>query len=166
MPKNDYFYFLNHQINIMKKITLFLFLGAAFVSCKKESLEKTPAVVAEIPAIEECYKGILKEDTIVMTLVLKDRQVIDGQLNYHFFEKDKSEGTLKGQIKGDTHHANYTFMSEGKESVREVAFLKEGDAYIEGYGELKESGRKMIFKNPGQLKFDSKTILSKAECHK
>ena len=150
----------------MKKIILAIFVCTAFVSCKKETSEMTPETVAEIPSVEECYKGILKEDTITMTIVMKGSQITDGQLSYHFFEKDKSDGTLKGQMKGDTLFANYTFMSEGKQSVREVAFLKQDNAYIEGYGELQESDGKMIFKNPGALKFDSKTILSKAECHK
>lgn len=139
----------------------------ALAACKKEmSEEKSPETVAEKPAVEECYKGILKEDTIAMTLVIKDNEITDGQLSYHLFEKDKNDGTLKGQIKGDTIFADYTFMSEGKQSVREVAFLKEGDAYIEGYGEVKEVNGKMIFVDPKQLKFDSKTILSKSECHK
>lgn len=151
----------------MKKIILSAISILSVVACKKET-EETPApeVAAEKPAVEECYKGILKEDTIAMTLVIKDNQITDGQLSYHLFEKDRNEGTLKGQIKGDTIFADYTFMSEGKQSVREVAFLKEGNAYIEGYGAVKEHNGKMIFTNPKQLKFDSKTILSKSDCHK
>ena len=151
----------------MNKIILLIFVGVVFTACKKEASETaTPETVAEKPAIEECYKGILKEDTIAMTLVIKENEITNGQLSYHFFEKDKNDGTLKGQIKGDTIFADYTFMSEGKQSVREVAFLKEGDAYIEGYGEMHEQGAKMIFKDAKHLKFDGKTILSKAECHK
>jgi len=151
----------------MNRIILLSACLVAFVACKKEADEtKTPETVAETPAIEECYKGILKEDTIAMTLVIKDNEITDGQLSYHFFEKDKNDGTLKGQVKGDTIFADYTFMSEGKQSVREVAFLKQGDAYIEGYGDVKEHNGKMIFKDAKHLKFDSKTILSKAECHK
>ncbi|HMI06210.1 MAG TPA: hypothetical protein VK528_01590 [Flavobacterium sp.] len=151
----------------MKKIILSVFVCAVLLACKKETpLEAGPAIVAEKPAIEECYKGILKEDTIAMTLVIKENLVTDGQLHYHFFEKDKNDGTLKGEIKGDTLFADYTFMSEGKQSIREVAFLKQGDSYLEGYGESVEKDGKMMFKDTKKLKFDSKTILSKAECHK
>ena len=151
----------------MHKIILLSICLVGLVSCKKETEEgKTPEVAADKPAVEECYKGILKEDTIAMTLVIKDNEITDGQLSYHLFEKDKNEGTLKGQVKGDTIFADYTFMSEGQQSVREVAFLKQGDAYIEGYGDVEEHNGKMIFKNAKKLKFDSKTILSKSECHK
>lgn len=151
----------------MKKLIVLSGILITLFSCKKEAaVEATPEVAAEIPAVEECYKGILKEDTIAMTLVIKDNLITDGQLSYHFFEKDRNDGTLKGEIKGDTLFADYTFMSEGKQSVREVAFLKEGDAYIEGYGESVEKNGKMSFKDSKKLKFDSKSILSKAECHK
>ncbi len=151
----------------MKKVIASAICALALVACKKESEElATPEIAAEKPAVEECYKGILKEDTIAMTLVIKDNQITEGQLSYHLFEKDRNDGTLKGEIKGDTIFADYTFMSEGKKSVREVAFLKEGGAYIEGYGAVKEHNGKMIFADPKNLKFDSKTILSKAECHK
>lgn len=151
----------------MKRIILFAICILSLSGCKKET-EETPApeIAAEKPAVEECYKGILKEDTIAMTLVIKDNQITEGQLSYHLFEKDRNDGTLKGQIKGDTIFADYTFMSEGRQSVREVAFLKQGDAYIEGYGAVKEHNGKMIFTDPKKLKFDSKTILSKSECHK
>lgn len=155
-------------MNQSTKFILFSGIVAlGLVSCKKEAEEqKSPEIAAETPAIEECYKGILKEDTIAMTLVIKDNEITGGQLSYHLFEKDRNDGTLKGQIKGDTIFADYTFQSEGTQSVREVAFLKQGNAYIEGHGQMKERGGKMIFADAKHLKFDSKTILSKSECHK
>jgi hypothetical protein len=151
----------------MNRIILPFLVVITLFSCKKEADEaKAPETVAEKPAIEECYKGIVKEDTIAMTLIIKDNEITDGQLSYHLFEKDRNDGTLKGQIKGDTIFADYTFMSEGKQSVREVAFLKQGNAYMEGYGDVREVNGKMIFVDPKKLKFDSKTVLLKSECHK
>ena len=149
----------------MHKTILQTLIILAFASCKKEpAVSKTPETVAEKPTIEACYKGILKQDTITMSLVIKDNLITDGKLSYHFFEKDKNDGTLKGEIKGDTIYADYTFMSEGQQSVREVAFLKQGDTYIEGYGDVKEYNGKMIFKDVRHLKFDSKTVLVKSAC--
>jgi hypothetical protein len=149
----------------MNKIILPILIILTFASCKKETATKIPETVAEKATIEACYKGILKQDTITMSLVIKDNLITDGKLSYHFFEKDKNEGTLKGEIKGDTIYADYTFMSEGQQSVREVAFLKQGDTYIEGYGDVKEYNGKMIFKDVKHLKFDSKTVLVKLACH-
>lgn len=154
----------------MKKVIIAsVVLMGVFVSCKKEQTdekisEKPEAVAVEDAVSEECYLGILKKDTISMSLNIKGNQVSSGKLSYKFFEKDKNEGTLNGEMKGDTLFADYTFMSEGVSSVRQVAFLKKGNTYTEGYGDIEESNGKVIFKNTKQLKFDGKTVLSKVDC--
>jgi hypothetical protein len=42
-----------------------------------------------------------------MSLNIKGNQIASGKLSYKFFEKDKNEGTLVGEIKGDTLFADY-----------------------------------------------------------
>jgi hypothetical protein len=148
----------------MKRIVLILALSCIFISCKKE--EKVLKVPVKVETVsQECYKGILKKDTVAMYLKLKGNQVTDGQLQYCLFEKDKNDGTLAGEIKGDTLFAVYTFQSEGKTSKREVAFLKKGQTYTEGFGEtIVDPDGNPIFKNPRQLKFDGNMILAKTNC--
>jgi len=154
----------------MKKVIIAsLVLMGFFVSCKKEKTEEEVPAVPETVAVEEtvseeCYLGILKKDTVSMSLNIKGTQVSSGKLSYKFFEKDKNEGTLIGELKGDTLFADYTFMSEGVSSVRQVAFLKKGNSYIEGYGDIEENNGKAIFKNTKLLKFDGKIVLSKVDC--
>lgn len=155
----------------MKKSVLAIAIALAFVvSCKKESKEEVvvPTVQDEMPveepAIKECYSAIIKKDTISLKLTVKDSSLEEGQLHYNFFEKDKNHGTLAGTFKGDTLFADYTFMSEGKESVREVVFLKKGNIFIEGYGDVEEKGNKTVFKDKKKLFFDSKIVLSKSDC--
>lgn len=156
----------------MKKVIMVSFvLMGFFISCKKEKTEEEVSAVQESVAVdetvsEECYMGILKKDTVSMSLNIKGNQVSSGKLSYKFFEKDKNEGTLIGEMKGDTLLADYTFMSEGVSSVRQVAFLKKGNVFTEGYGDIEESNGKAIFKNTKQLKFDGKIILSKTNCKK
>ncbi|MET0758780.1 MAG: hypothetical protein ABWZ56_00045 [Flavobacterium sp.] len=156
----------------MKKVFIVSTVLMGFiVSCKKEKPEEVIPVIAEPVVVEEtiseeCYQGILKKDTISMTLNLNGNQVSSGKLSYKFFEKDSNEGTLSGELKGDTLIADYTFMSEGTTSVRQVAFLKKGNTYIEGYGDIIDDNGKVRFKNTKQLNFDSKTILSKVDCQK
>jgi hypothetical protein len=156
----------------MKKVIIAsVVLTSFFVSCKNEKAqEKIPVVdkevVIEETVSEECYLGILKKDTFSMSLNIIGNQVSSGKLSYKFFEKDKNEGTLIGEMKGDTLLADYTFMSEGISSVRQIAFLKKGDTYTEGYGDIEETNGKAIFKNTQQLKFDGKTVLTKVDCKK
>ena len=92
--------------------------------------------------------------------------LVTGNLTYKLFQKDKNEGTLQGTIKGDTLIADYKFMSEGTESVREVAFLKKGNDFIEGYGAAEEKNGGMIFKNANTINYSSNVILKPVECGK
>lgn len=140
------------------------------ISCKKEVKEEVviPTVQDEMPVeepvVKECYSAIIKKDTISLSLSVKDSSLEEGELYYNFFEKDKNHGTLTGTFKGDTLFADYTFMSEGKSSVREVVFLKKGNAFIEGYGDVEEKGNKTVFKDKKKLSFDGKIVLSKTDC--
>jgi len=140
------------------------------ISCKKEVKEEVvmPTVQDEMPveepAVKECYSAIIKKDTISLSLTVKDSSLEEGELHYNFFEKDKNHGTLTGTFKGDTLFADYTFMSEGKSSVREVVFLKKGNTFIEGYGDVEEKDNKMVFKDKKKLSFDGKIALSKTDC--
>jgi hypothetical protein len=155
----------------MKKVILLgVVFMTVFISCKKEMETEEHAVasekiVVEEPKSQECYQAILKKDTISLILNIKNGQLSSGNLNYNFYEKDKNQGTLIGELKGDTLYADYTFMSEGTSSVREVAFLKKGDSYIEGFGDVVDDNKgKVTFKDKKQLKFDGNVVLSKVDC--
>ena len=149
----------------MKKLIIVCVLFFSF-SCKKanEVKEVQKQVATEIKDLEECYIGLFKNDSISMTLTIKGNIVVDGILSYNLYEKDKNKGTLVGEIKGDTLFADYTFMSEGITSIRQVAFLKKGLNYVEGYGESIEKEGKMVFKNTKKLDFNSSTVLVKQDC--
>jgi hypothetical protein len=56
-------------------------------------------------------------------------------------------------------------MSEGVSSIREVAFLKKGSTYVEGYGDVVDDNKgKVTFKDTKQLKFEGNIVLSKIDC--
>ena len=155
----------------MKKLILPAILMIALVSCKKEVVveEVVPTIpekeVTEIPVSEECYLGIMKKDTVSLKLEIKGDQVISGNMSTKYYQKDKNEGTLYGEMKGDTLYADYTFTSEGILSVRQVAFLKKGDTFVEGFGEVVGDKKgKVNFKDKKALKFDNSTVLKKVDC--
>ena len=136
------------------------------ICCKKQETIAIPDVQKEITtgiSKSECYLGVLKNDTIRMQITIKD-SVVEGKLSYRFFEKDKNDGTLSGRMKGDTLFAAYTFQSEGSESIREVAFLKKGNTFTEGYGDVEEKDNTVVFKDKSKLDFNSKMILTETDC--
>src|SRR5919112_926036 len=48
-----------------------------------------------------CYQMVLKRDTATLRLAVKD-STVTGDLQYHYYEKDRNTGTLKGVLRNDT----------------------------------------------------------------
>jgi hypothetical protein len=111
-----------------------------------------------------CYSYIKDKDTATLK-VMTSGNITTGELSYNLYEKDKNNGIVEGELHGDTLLAEYTFNSEGKESVRQVAFLKKGDQLLEGFGDVVEGKNgKMMFKDTSKLTFGQSIIFTKVDC--
>jgi len=166
--------------NMNKRLLLVLLPTCVFAACNNQDTqapatgEKDSASVVATDtasakmdtsldaANSSCYTQVTDKDTVTLHLVMADGKV-SGDLQYRLFEKDMNTGTITGKFKGDTLVADYTFFSEGKTSVREVAFLKKGDDYTEGFGMVRQQKGKMIFR-PGTLQFSDSLLLKKVDC--
>lgn len=109
-----------------------------------------------------CYSSVVKKDTVLLNALMTGDS-ITGSLGYKLYEKDQNNGTILGKVYGDTIRAAYTFMSEGRESVREVVFLKKDSLLVEGYGKVKEENGRMVFDNINTVKFDG-LVLQRVPC--
>lgn len=148
----------------MRPIIFPLFTVILF-SCNNQEQKKadTPATATKTTATHTCYEGIFNKDSILLELH-RSGDTISGQLQYDLFEKDRNTGTFHGLMKGDTLLAYYTFMSEGKESMRQVAFLHKDSSLYEGYGEMEEANGRMLFKKNAALNFPADRPLRKVTC--
>lgn len=134
-------------------ISLALLFTIVNFSCSNET-EKTTAVTdtpsVQTPPVDApshfCYAYIQNQDTVELELIVGADDTVSGDLLYHINGKDRNSGTLKGIIFRDTILADYTFKSEGTESIREVTFLKKDNSLSEGYAEMEEVSGKMKFK--------------------
>jgi hypothetical protein len=118
----------------------------------------------ESPApVEHCYAKVDSKDTVQLRLVMNDNQVT-GSLLYKLAEKDSNKGQLQGTMHGDVLIANYTFQSEGTESVREVAFRIKDSTATEGYGKVEEKNGRMVFTDPDNLSFGKSMVLKEIPC--
>ncbi len=152
----------------MKNTSIIALSLVIFASCntekKQESSTKTEVKTeTETTQTETCYQYTKDSSTIKLNLVMKD-DLVTGNLIYDFYQKDKNQGTIKGTLKSDTLFADYTFMSEGIESVREVVFLKTADGFVEGYGEIDDKDGKVMFKNRNTITFANDAILKETAC--
>lgn len=154
----------------MKKL-LFVLFGSltTIIACQSNKSSENDTDSAGLdtninaPA-QYCYAYIKDKDTAKITL-MSSGAITTGELSYHLFEKDKSNGIFEGELYGDTLLAEYTFNAEGRESVRQVAFLKKGDELLEGYADVTEKDGKTIFKNKSDLKFGEGLVFRKVACY-
>lgn len=155
----------------MKKSLLsFFVLTSIFAACSSNKSSETTSDSATadtaIPSANQqfCYTYIKDRDTAKITM-MSAGEITTGELSYSLYEKDKNNGVFEGELHGDTLIAEYTFNAEGKESVRQVAFLKKGDQLLEGYGDAEEKNGKMMFKNTAALKFGQGIVFRKTTCN-
>ncbi|RYE24490.1 MAG: hypothetical protein EOP51_07270 [Sphingobacteriales bacterium] len=155
-----------------KLIPILAFTIATATACdnsnnsNKQSITDT-AESTIVPATQSegsnCYSYTDNKDTVTMHLSMKGNNA-EGTLSYNYFEKDKNTGTISGAISNDTFLGDYTVMSEGTSSVREVVFVKDGETWKEGYGDMEQSGNKVKFKTPRKLDFSNSITLTKVTC--
>lgn len=133
------------------------------LSCNNQEQSSEKGMPVATGDITKCYSYTNKNDTIMLkTKVVSD--LVTGDLVYNFYQKDKNTGTIQGQMKGDLLIADYTFNSEGVSSTRQVIFKKDGNRFIEGFGELEDKAGRMIFKHPDSLNFDHTIVLGEVNC--
>ena len=151
-----------------KKLFSFLISLTLFVSCDTE--EKNQAKKdsqagdsKEHSTAEKCYRYANAGDTILLKQT-RIGDVVTGTLVYDFKEKDDNRGTIQGSMRGNLFIADYTFQSEGVQSVRQVAFKLQENSLIEGYGDIITQDDKVIFKNLDSLKFNESMKLTEIAC--
>ena len=150
----------------MKGINILIFL-ALLTSCNSngnnvENTESKKAGQQPLSPIN-CYRYATNSDTVSLKLIHVGNS-ITGTLVYNLKEKDQNKGTIQGAMRDSVLVADYTFMSEGVQSVRQVAFKLEGNTFIEGYGDGFDKNGKVIFKNLDSLTFSSLIKLTEIDC--
>lgn len=155
--------------NCFVVIVLFIFL-----SCNKnqknelsnDSLEIRDTITdikIQNNKVAGCYNYSNDSSSIEME-IKNEGDWLTGKLNYSYFEKDSNKGTFKGKISNDILIADYTFMSEGINSTRQIAFLIRDNQLIEGFGDIVTNSNVVTFKNVENLNFSSNIALDKVMC--
>jgi hypothetical protein len=155
----------------MKKLLVAAFAALSMLNCKNKEQKTETVNTDQQETIAEktsalnlgCY--VFDDGKNIVSLeITENGEEIKGNLTYALFEKDKNSGKFTGKLKEGILIADYTFLSEGKESIRQVAFKTEGDKLIEGYGELNTEGT--AFKDISNIQFTSTMPLTKTDCSK
>lgn len=137
-------------------------LTALLTACGQSTQTSEQQASTPTAPTTECFAYTTAQDTVTLSL-MTNGSAVTGHLVYRLAAKDSNVGTIQGEMRGDTLFADYTFMSEGMQSVREVAFLRTNDGLTEGYGKLGERSGKVVFENHRALTFGS-LKLKKTTC--
>lgn len=113
--------------------------------------------------VNKCYEYIKGKDTVTMRAVYLGN-VVSGMLTYKLDGKDANKGTFTGDMKGSVLVGYYTFFAEGKQSVRQVAFRKNGTTLEEGYGNIYTNKDSAIFSNIDSLQYNNSLQLKETPC--
>ncbi len=133
----------------------------AFFACQNQSTtnQTTDSVKAPIDSAQNlgasltgCYEYNVGQDTIRLTLYVAGTKV-SGELFYDMYEKDKSRGTLNGNLKDSIIETNYAFNSEGMDSEAEVFFKFKNDSLYMGEGPQGVKDGKGVFLDKSKIQF-------------
>ena len=142
----------------MKSFLIAILSVLTFASCADK--QKTKPSLFEDG--DHCYQYVLSFDTISIQIHITGNQ-FTGKMDYQFFEKDQSHGTISGKIEGDKIIGDYKFSSEGMESVSQIIFKKQENDLMVGFGEMEEKDGRFIYKDPENLRFET-FILGEINC--
>lgn len=146
-------------------LSLFLF------SCQSDSKKYTTVDStimgerqSEPVSPDECFTYSKNNDNVSLLIYGTGGNKVIGKLSYNLDGKDKNDGEFYGYTVGDTIIVDYKFQSEGTWSKRQVAWVRQGDKFLEGYGETYQDKDVVKFKNYRNLTYGNSIVLEKTKC--
>lgn len=128
---------------------LLLAVAAAIIAVVVTQANKKADMTPNAPVAQESIVGCYAmnnndKDIYTLNVASQDGATVAGTLRFKNFEKDSSSGTFAGTYQNGVLIGDYTFNSEGMQSVMEVAFKKVGDNFVRGYGPVTNEGTRFV----------------------
>lgn len=115
-------------------------------------------------ALIGCYQAGNDRDVYTLAIESFDNDTVSGSLDFDNYEKDSSSGEFVGTFQDDILIGDYTFTSEGLLSTMQVAFKKQGDYFVRGYGPVDETGTR--FADVANITYEENvlSVFTSVEC--
>lgn len=158
----------------MKYISLIAFgMMVVAISCKPTVNSETEDTATQLPPspaperlqqpVSQKYCYYTPNDTAVLTLEIAGSEAT-GTYMTHLMGKDKSSGVLEGVISNDTIVANYRYLTNGTEAIREVVFVVRNNTVTEGKGGTTLQNGKEVISDRAALTFDESRAMKVDYC--
>jgi hypothetical protein len=154
----------NSQTLIIGIIGLVILILIAVYGSNKRDNTNVQVTTNGIPSqeqvenIEGCYVASTGQDIYTLRIASQSGNNVSGNLSFKNYQKDSSSGTFNGTYENGILLGDYSFASEGTNSVMEVVFKKYGDNFVRGYGDLNSEGT--VFTNLDSITYDDSSSLS------
>lgn len=129
-----------------------------FTACQEKKAKKVSGNESKMSgAKQECYTAIFEKDTAYLSIKRSADKKVEGNLLIQYSSNPKNEGKLKGEFRGDTLFADYTYtIGTNKNTVNKnpLAFLTRGDSLILGIGQIETYAGRAYFKPGTPIDFD------------
>lgn len=143
----------------MKTLTLSYLLILLFfiVGCGGNNDKKTQKTDAFATVEPQCYRAIFEKDTAYLSIRVAENKKVQGDLLIRYSENPRNEGTFKGEFKGDTLLADFSYyIGNDKKTLYKnpLAFLAKNDSLILGIGEVETMAGRAFFKQGAPIDFE------------
>ena len=151
-------------MKILKIIVIIIIIGFISVFTFKWSQKDTTPPSEQASSVKGCYVATIGKDIYTLKITSQQGEKFEGSLSFKNFQKDSSSGTYSGTYKDGILLGDYSFQSEGMNSVMQVIFKKSGEDFIRGYGTLNSEGTR--FADLNNITYDSAplSLFKKGEC--
>lgn len=139
-------------------VVVFIYLGKKDTSTPNEQADGNDDSSMTTDALIGCYVVDYNKDVYTLNIMTHTGDNISGTLVFDNYQKDSSRGTFTGTYKDGLLLADYSFQSEGMDSLMQVAFKKTDDGFVRGYGPVDAEGTH--FTDISKLEFDASAPLS------
>lgn len=150
---------MKNNIWIIIVVIILLIGGFWYFSKKEGSLPTSTSVpttetASETASVAGCYVAHIDKDVYTLNVTAQNGTNVSGKLSFNNFQKDSSSGTFEGIYEDEIFLVDYSFTSEGTNSVTQIILKKSGNNFVRGFGELDSTGTK--FSNLNNITFDPK----------
>lgn len=155
---------MKNNLKIIVVLLLIIIIGIFLYYYKtKPALINNVTPIVTQDSIKGCYIARLAKDVYTLTILSQSGESFEGKLSFKNFEKDSSSGTYKGTYKNGILLGDYSFNSEGMDSVIEVIFKKLENGFVRGYGDMMEEGTR--FADLNKITYDASYVFETSiEC--
>jgi hypothetical protein len=149
----------------MKKLFWFLSF-TALIACQSNQPEEpvqSPDDAGQSDPEEWCYAMREGEKMRFLKLAIHGDEVL-GMLQNHLPGTSWKSGSVSGSMEGDTLFLRFMYSENGKDTIRQIAFLRQGERLLDGAGPLMENAFGDLVFDRSQLQFTPDNAMTRVDC--